>query len=62
MPIPLAEDIVAQPVATTRNTFYEKASTALNAGKIRFEKFNSLVDKASRHGYAAALEELQGIV
>ena len=30
--------------------------------KYRFKKFNAKVSKASRHGYAAALEELQGIV
>ena len=37
-------------------------TAALNAGKIQFDKFNVLVSKANLHGYAAALEELQGIV
>ena len=54
--------VVAQPIQTDRTTFYEKASAAVNAGKIQFDKFNALVSKANRHGYAAALEELQGIV
>jgi len=52
----------AKAETTDRTTFYEKASAAVSAGKIQFDKFNALVSKANRHGYAAALEELQAIV
>ena len=55
-------EIIAAPVETDHGRFYEAATAALNAGKIQFDKFNALVSKANRHGYAAALEELQGIV
>jgi len=52
---------LAAPVRDARLTFYEIGSAAMTAGKISVDKFNGLVNKANRDGFAAALHELQAV-
>ncbi len=52
---------LAEPVRDARLLFYEIGGAAMTGGKISVDKFNGLVNKAARVGFATVLQELQAV-
>lgn len=54
--------IATKTEGTPREVFYAIGSKAVESGSLGWDKFNSIVSKASRDGYEAGISELRMVV